>query len=190
MTYLRESVRATERVAGAPAAARRLWQPAAHGDSGHRRTAGAAWHGPHPAAASRVPCTAAGKLPLPCTRAWCTSKCGRHHESACCRHTACQVGEPFCADECKPACSVLFQSTIKRASLLRQGGGFGASAGPFMPMHLMGGGFPGPRPGMAPGFGQPQQPAAPRTREVRRPQHTFNRKQVNLKGCTCACCCR
>jgi len=58
---------------------------------------------------------------------------------------------------------------------LRQGGGFGssagfgASAGPFMPMHLMNGGFPGQRPGMGPGpsFGQPQQPSAARTREVR-----------------------
>ena len=51
--------------------------------------------------------------------------------------------------------------------LAQQQGGFGASAGPFMPMHLMGGGFPGQplRPGQA--FGQPQQPPAPRTREVR-----------------------
>lgn len=54
----------------------------------------------------------------------------------------------------------------------QQGGmGFGASAGPFMPMHLMGGGFPGqPQLQQRPhaGFGQQaQQPSAPRTREVR-----------------------
>ena len=51
--------------------------------------------------------------------------------------------------------------------LAQQQGGFGASAGPFMPMHLMGGGYPGQPLRPAQAFGQPQQPPAPRTREVR-----------------------
>ena len=51
--------------------------------------------------------------------------------------------------------------------LAQQQSGFGASAGPFMPMHLMGGGFPGQPLRPAQAFGQPQQPSAPRTREVR-----------------------
>ena len=46
-----------------------------------------------------------------------------------------------------------------------------------MPMHLMGGGFPGSRPGLAPGFGQLQQPAAPRTREVTHLQHNSWRSE-------------
>ena len=46
-----------------------------------------------------------------------------------------------------------------------------------MPMHLMGGGYQ-PRPGMAPGFGQLQQPAAPRTREVTHLQHLDWRRQL------------
>ena len=157
--------------AGRTTAARGICKPWAHGDCGYWCPAGPAWHGAHPVAASRIFGTAGGFLttasfggmsPLPSAWLSVDMHCISRHLGYLSEHAVSSNLHAWHS----------LRKPLTSRVLHQGGGGFGASAGPFMPMHMMGGGFPGQMPGPGPGFRQPQQPAAPHTREVRCLQHS------------------